>query len=93
MPEPGFNDVSRGAYGTSRAKSARPVFRERLNATPEDVPVDTIMSGASVEEADRLAQRYATRIGDGQTFNATADRLPSGPVRNAAADVRRAVKT
>jgi hypothetical protein len=32
-----FNDLLRGAYATSRAKSARPVFHDQANMTPEDV--------------------------------------------------------
>ena len=58
----------RGAYATSQGKSARPVFHDQANMTPEDVRADALRAGKSQAEAERLARRQATRIGDGQTF-------------------------
>jgi hypothetical protein len=64
-----FNDALRRGYAASRAKSARPLFHDQGNRTPEDVRTDAIMAGKSAEEADALARRQAARIGDGETFN------------------------
>ena len=64
-----FNDLLRGAYGTSRSKSARPIFTDQANRTPEDVRYAALRAGESAAEAERLARRQAARIGDGETFN------------------------
>jgi hypothetical protein len=63
-----FNDLLRGAYGASRAKSARPVFHDQANQTPEDVRYGALRAGKSAAEAERLARRHAARHGD--DFNA-----------------------
>ena len=72
MTEPSgdnFNALIRGAYGSSRSKSARPIFHDQANTTPEDVRYAALRANKSQAEAERLARRQAARIGDGATFN------------------------
>ena len=87
-----FNDLLRGAYGTSRAKSARPVFHDQANMTPEDVRAAALRAGESQAEADRLARRQATRIGDGADVQRHVAQRPRGRRQNAPPQVLRGTR-
>ena len=62
-PSPNLNALIRGAYATSRSKSARPLFHDQGNRTPEDVHSRALRAGESMAEADRLARHHAATHG------------------------------
>ena len=64
-----FNLMIRGAYESSRAKSARRMkVRDPAELDAADVRTAAVFAGASVEEADAIARRHAALHGD--DFNA-----------------------
>jgi len=70
-PDTDFNDVLRGAYGTSRSKSARRLpMTDPAELDPEDVRTDAIMRGASTTEADAQARAHHARYGGEEAFAA-----------------------